>query len=91
MKVLKNEVQFIVEHSGKIKNVFFLEQEIFFDSAVTDQVFDIHAVNDGEGQPDTAVRLEHTLYVTPITCTLGKKFFVVSTFEVCETFFFQAE
>ena len=46
MKVLKDKVQFIVEHSGKIKNVFFLEQEIFFDSAVTDQVFDIHAVND---------------------------------------------
>ena len=46
MKVLKNEVQFIVEHSGKIQNVFFLEQEIFFDSAVADQVFDIHAVND---------------------------------------------
>ena len=33
------------EHGSKIKNVFFVERERLRDSAITDQTFDFHAVN----------------------------------------------
>ena len=46
IKVLKNKVEYIAKYRGKIKNVFFVEQARLCDGNVTDQAFDINAVND---------------------------------------------
>ena len=55
-------MEYIAEYSDEIKNVNFVEQGTLCDSAVMDQSFDIHAVNNWEGQPDAIVRIS---YMTP--------------------------
>ena len=44
-------MEYIAEYSGKIKDLFFVEKETLCDSAITNQAFDIHAVNGLEGEP----------------------------------------
>ena len=38
-------MEYIAEYSGKIKNAFFVERETLCDNAVTDQAFNIYAIN----------------------------------------------
>ena len=42
---------------------FLVERETLCDNRVKNQVFDIHVVNGWEGQSDTFVPLEDTLYI----------------------------
>ena len=48
VKIVKNKVEYIEEYSSNIKSVFFVEQEILYDSAVRDSFFNIHVVNGSE-------------------------------------------
>ena len=48
VKIVKNKVEYIEEYSSNIKSVFFVEQEILYDSAVRDSFFNINVVNGSE-------------------------------------------